>query len=112
MRYLCILMSLIVPTVVLAGERLTPRPLDPVAAETFAQARQGSASVRALIEKLEASNVVVHIQSSLPLPSGIGGTTRFVTSRGGYRYVRITIGAELTGRVRSAILGHELQHAC
>ena len=38
--------------------------------------------------------------------------TRFVTSRGGYRYLRISIGSTLTLRMRSAILGHELKHAC
>lgn len=46
------------------------------------------------------------------MPAGIGGMTRFVTSRGGYRYLRITLGSSMTLRVRSAILGHELKHAC
>lgn len=43
---------------------------------------------------------------------GIAGTTRFVTSRGGYRYARITLNGDLPTRARSAILAHELQHAC
>ena len=47
------------------------------------------------------------------MPIGIGSTTRFVTSRGGYRYLQITLGSELRMLGgRSAILGHELQHAC
>jgi hypothetical protein len=100
------------PAVAGAGERLTPRPLDPIAAETFARAVSRSAMVRSLVATLEQSNVVVHIVSSLPMPTGIGGTTRFVAARGGHRYVRITIGADLPNAARIATLGHELQHAC
>lgn len=112
MRYLSIVVLALFPAAVQAGVPLTPRPLDPIAADTFARARVGSATVRALIHTLESSNVVVHIIASRDLPAGIGGTTRFVTSRGGYRYIRITIDSGLTLRVRTTILAHELQHAC
>lgn len=114
MRYLAIVaLSLLFRAVTLAqSSTLTPRPLDPIAVETYANAVAGSAVVRGLVEWLEASNVIVHIVTSTPMPAGIGGTTQFVTSRGGYRYLRITIGADLASRLRSAILGHELQHAC
>jgi hypothetical protein len=112
MRYLSILSLLLVfPVVAIGGISLTPRPLDPVAAETFAHAVARSAVVRSLVARLEASNVLVHITSSRVMPGGIGGMTRFVTTRGGYRYLRITLGSDLTLAVRSAILGHELQHA-
>jgi len=97
---------------VAAAEPLTPRPVDPIAAETFARAVERSATFRAMVASLEASNVIVHIESSRELPSGIGGWTKFVTSRGGYRYVRITLATDLTLRMRSIILAHELQHAC
>ena len=113
MRYLSIVVSvLILPSLALADDKLTTRPLDRLAAETLAHAIGRSAVVRALIARLESSNVIVHIETSLQMPGGIGGTTRFVTSRGGYRYLRITLGSDLTLNARSAILGHELQHAC
>jgi hypothetical protein len=112
MRYLSIFMLLFLPSVVVAGERLTPRPLDPIAADAFGLALSRSEMVRSLVATLEASNVIVHIESSRHMPAGIAGTTRFVTSRGGHRYVRITIGADLPRTERTAILGHELQHAC
>ena len=112
MRYLSIVVLLFVPSVVVAGEPLTPRPLDPIAAETFARALSRSAVVRSLAATLEQSNVIVHIESSMQMPAGIGGTTRFVTTRGGYRYVRITIDSDLSKTERTVILGHELQHAC
>lgn len=114
MRYLSIFVFalLLVPTLSFAGEPLMPRPLDPIAAEAFASAQAQSAVVRSLVATLESSNVIVHIVSSRDLPLGIGGTTSFVTSRGGYRYVRITIAIDLSKSGRTAILGHELQHAC
>ena len=113
MRYMTLALSLsLLPSAVAAGTSTTPRPVDPVAAEAFAQALERSQIVRSLVATLEASNVIVHIESSRTMPSGIGGMTRFVTSRGGYRYVRITFNAELWGRDRIAILAHELQHAC
>lgn len=90
----------------------TPRPLDPLAAETFEQAAAGSALVRDLVHQLEASNLVIHIESSRGLPAGIAGTMRFVTSRGGFRYVRIQLAVEIRPEARAAVLGHELQHAC
>ena len=97
---------------VAAAAPLTPRPLDPLAAETLSRAVAQSATVRDLVATLESSNVIVHIESSRLLPAGIVGTTRFVISRGGYRYVRITLDAELPKWIRAAIVGHELQHAC
>ncbi len=113
MRYLTIVLSLLLlPSAVVAGTSLTPRPVDPVAAEAFAQALERSEIVRTLVATLEASNVIVHIESSRTMPLGIGGMTRFVTARGGYRYVRISFDAQLWGRDRIAILAHELQHAC
>ncbi len=114
MSYLSIFVFafVLVASPVSAGEPLTPRPLDPIAIDTFARAQAQSSVVRSLVATLEASNVIVHIVSSRNLPMGIGGTTQFVTSRGGYRYVRITIAADLWVSGRVIILAHELQHAC
>lgn len=95
-----------------AQVRMTPRPLDPLAAETFDQALAGSPLVRDLVRQLEESNLVLHIESTRQLPSGISGTMRFVTYRGGYRYVRISLAVDGRPESRAAVLGHELQHAC
>ena len=37
---------------------------------------------------------------------------RFVTNRGGYRYVRISLAAYARPESRAAMLGNELQHDC
>ena len=112
MRYLCIVVSLFLFSTAAAAERFAVRPLDPAAGELLDRAVRTSEVVRALVETLEASNVIVHVQVSRELPAGIGGTTRFVTTRGGYRYLRIAIRTELSKEARIAILGHELKHAC
>ena len=112
MRYWSIaLLLLFSPSLTFADVPLTPRALDPEAAATLALAIERSPLVRALVAEIESSNVVVHIQFSWELPGGIGGTTRFVTSHGGYRYVRIVLSNRLKGNDRVAILGHELAHA-
>ena len=105
-------LSLIVANEASAQARMTPRPLDPLAVETFDQALSGSSLVRDLVRQLEGSNLVVHIESSRHLPTGISGTMRFVTYRGGYRYVRISLAVDGRPESRAAVLGHELQHAC
>jgi hypothetical protein len=94
-----------------SGFAATPRPVDAWADAVFTLARQRSALVRAMVSELDEANVIVHIESSRLLPFGIGGVTRFVTSQGGYRYIRITLSVWLTPSDRVAILGHELQHA-
>ncbi len=105
-------LSLLIAVEASAQVRMTPRPLDPLAVETLDQALAGSPLVRDLVRQLEGSNLVVHIESSRHLPSGVSGTMRFVTSRGGYRYVRISLAVDGKPDARAAILGHELQHAC
>jgi hypothetical protein len=112
MRYLSIVVSLFCLSTVVSAERYSLRPVDPVAVEILERALRTSEVVRHLVDTLESSNVIVHIQTSRTMPAGIGGMTRFVTSRGGYRYLRITIGTELSKEARIAILAHELKHAC
>lgn len=116
MRYLSIVFLLVFlaffSSPAVAQASFSTRPLDPVAAQAFERAMARSASVRALVATLDASNVIVHIQSSLHMPGGIHGTTQFVTSRGGFRYLRITIDGYLSNGAKTAILAHELRHAC
>lgn len=112
MRYLSILFLTAFSSIASANEPLTPRPVDQLSSETFQAAMVESVVVRRLVARLESSNVIVHIETARVMPAGIGGYTRFVVSRGGYRYLRITLSAMLRGDTRSAILAHELQHAC
>jgi len=88
------------------------RPLDPIAVEILTRALDRSPSVQALVRQLEASDLIVHINTSRELPSGVGGMTRFVTKSGGHRYVRVTVSQLLNWQSRVAVLAHELKHAC
>ena len=107
----CVLVLLF--TVTLSGDETSRlRPLDPLAAETIARAIERSTIVRALADRLESSNVIVHVEMSRALPLGIGGTMRFVASRGGHRFVRVSLSMTMPRDARTWILGHELQHAC
>ena len=62
--------------------------------------------------RLESSDLVVYVETLAVMPTDLAGTTRFMTSAGGVRYVRITLKRGLEATERAAILGHELQHAC
>jgi hypothetical protein len=112
MRYFAICVFVLLSSFVAAEERLAVRPVDAAASAALDLALARSAIARHLATRLDTSNVIVHVETSRSLPLGIGGMTRFVASRGGFRYLRITIAADLPDRARTAILAHELQHAC
>ena len=111
MRYWSIVLLLLWPSVTFAEDEYAVRVLDPLAAAMLAQAMERSAIVRDLVHQLQHSNMIVHIEATRNLPSGIGGATRFVASRGEYRYLRISLSVWLPPADRVAIVGHELQHA-
>ena len=112
MRYWCVVVSLVLCSTVVSAERYAVRPLDPVAVEILDRGVTTSEVVRSLVSTLAASDVIVHVETARHMPAGIGGMTRFVTNRGGYRYLRVTIWTELSKEARIAILAHELKHAC
>lgn len=111
MRYRSIAIVLFFLLRPLPAAAATTRPVDQWADAVLALALHRSAVVRSMVNDLDDSKVIVHIESSRLLPIGVGGITRFVTSQGGYRYVRITLSVWLPPSDRIAILGHELQHA-
>lgn len=113
MKYWCLLIALFANApFVDADSLLTPRALDPWASESLERGLAHSALVRELVGALEGSNVVVHIETSILMPLGLGGFTKFVAGQHGYRYVRITLARDLSPYNRATVLGHELQHAC
>ena len=109
MRCLCLALVLVIPSLSLADPAPNVRATDPLSHLTLALALERSAIVRALVADLQATNVIVHINTG-PLPAGIGGITRFAASRAGYRYLRVTIASNLRDQLRLILLGHELEH--
>jgi hypothetical protein len=110
-RYLSILILFFASSLAAAAEPQSVRPLDPTAAHILAQALARSPSVRAMVRELDASDVIIHFETCWNTLNGADGAMRFVARRAGRRYVRITIVSALPPNSRTAIFGHELQHA-
>jgi hypothetical protein len=72
--------------------------------------RDSSPSFRALIERLETTDVVVYVQCAR-LRSRLDGELTFLAAAGGLRYVSVRIAWDLPLERRIAVLGHELRHA-
>jgi hypothetical protein len=70
-----------------------------------------SPALRALVDRLERSDVVVYVQCDGGPPPPIAGRLSFVAAAGGLRYVMVRV-KRLDSRVQQiALLAHELQHA-
>ena len=71
----------------------------------------GSALFRDLVAQLDASDVLVYVESDCLMPPPLAGRLTFMSSAGGRRYVMVRIVCSLEGRGQIAMLGHELRHA-
>ncbi len=87
------------------------RVLDPILKEFFDHGVQQSPTLRALVDKVEATPILVFIEGDIRMPTYIGARLNFVTSVNGLRYVRVDIDCTLSPRRQIALLAHELQHA-
>jgi hypothetical protein len=67
-----------------------------------------SPTLRALVARLQASDVVVYLRCDGPI--GPDGRLTFVSSAGGYRYVVVRM-ARFRRAQQIAIMAHELRHA-
>jgi hypothetical protein len=72
--------------------------------------REESPLFRALLDQVEASDVVVYVQCAR-LRTGLEGELTFLTVAAGLGYVLVRIAWDLPLPRTIAILGHELQHA-
>lgn len=99
-----------------AAQRPAPREprirtTDPRLRALIDDAVRLSPSLRALIDRLERSDVVVYVQCEGHARTAIAGRLTFVASAGGLRYVMVRL-ARLESRAQQiALLAHELQHA-
>jgi hypothetical protein len=87
------------------------RPLDRWAEETLDRGLERSALIRSLVDLLEQSDLIVHVQTVTTLPPGTAGQLRFSGDVGLCRYARVQLQRSLPPDERAAILAHELQHA-
>ena len=87
------------------------RPQDPRLATLLRAGAERSATFRALVERIEASNVFVYVALSPVMKSSLAGKLTWMTRAGAFRYVRATINTEQNPDQMIATLAHELQHA-
>lgn len=88
------------------------RVLNARLAESLEQSYAVSPTVRALMDELEESDLIVHVLSLSPeLRRSYSGTLKFVQSAGGRRYLRIAVDERLPADQRASVIAHELQHA-
>jgi hypothetical protein len=93
----------------IGGPRL--RPQDPRISLILQQGIARSATFRALIDRIEASNLIVYVAVSANLKSGLSGAVTWMTRAGNFRYVRASIRIDLPFDQMIATVAHELQHA-
>lgn len=69
-----------------------------------------SATMRSLVDRIEAGNVIVYIAVNPLLKANLSGGLTWMTRAGAFRFVRASISRDLTPDQMIATLAHELQH--
>lgn len=87
------------------------RPQDQRTTQMLRDGMARSETFRALVERIEASNVFVYVAVSPFIKSSLSGQLTFMTQSGPYRYLRATISPDQSSDQAIATLAHELQHA-
>ena len=86
------------------------RPQDSRLVELLGVGVARSPTLRGIVNRLEAGNVIVYV-SLRPTRSGLAGTLTWMSGAGAYRYLRATISTEQSADQMIATLAHELHHA-
>lgn len=87
------------------------RPNDGRAAATLLQGIARSETIRLIVDRLEALQVIVYVEMQPALQRKLAGRMVWMTATRPFRYVRVSLSPELGGETLIAVLGHELQHA-
>jgi hypothetical protein len=95
-------------TAAAAGHHVRPKRAD--AAALVESALLESRTVRALVQALDATDVIVYVELARHVSVPRAGTA-LLTATAGVRYLLITVHPDHDRASRIAYLGHELQHA-
>jgi hypothetical protein len=87
------------------------RPQDARLEQVLKEGARRSTTFKALVDRIEASNVIVYVALNPMMKSSLSGMLTWMTRAGGHRYLRASISTDLTFEQMIATLGHELQHA-
>lgn len=87
------------------------RPQDKRIKDVIDEGTRRSATFKALVDQIEASNVIVYVAINPLLRSSLAGSLTWMTRVEDYRYVRASISSEMLFDQMIATVAHELQHA-
>ena len=87
------------------------RPQDPRLTSLLRIGIDRSPTLRDIVHRLEAGNLIVYVTLSPNMKSSLAGKLTWMTSSGAFRYVKATINTEQSADQMIATLAHELQHA-
>lgn len=87
------------------------RPQDSRLEQVLKEGARRSTTFKALVDRIEASHVIVYVAINPMMKSSLSGMLTWMTRAGDYRYVRASIRPDLTFDQMIATLAHELQHA-
>ena len=109
---LLLLLSLLAVASPVHAERIGPflRTEDPRVAAALTRGRHESPTFRAIVDRLDASDLIVYISRG-SLRGEAAASTQLIKATSGYRYIRVTIELDPDTDVGVALLGHELRHA-
>ena len=87
------------------------RPQDARLEQVIKEGARRSATFKSLVDRIEASNVIVYVAMNPVMKSNLSGMLTWMTRTGSYRYVRASISTDLSFDQMVATVAHELQHA-
>lgn len=90
------------------GRRI--RPTDSRLADILQDGVLRSATLRGLVDHIEAGNVVVYLESEQNMPGLLLGTLTWIGANNSLRFVRATIKVRPKSNALVASIAHELQH--
>jgi hypothetical protein len=77
----------------------------------LARGSAASPTLASLVDRIERSDLIVHLYEEWWTRGSAIGRTQFITRAGGQRYVRVWLLGTLQDDAAIAVLGHELYHA-
>jgi hypothetical protein len=87
------------------------RPNDGRSAALLIEGIARSTQLRRIIDRLEASDVIVYVETQPRLRKRVAGSLTWLTRTPQFRYVRVSLSPDYFGDAAIALLAHELQHA-
>jgi hypothetical protein len=110
----CVVLSVVLALATVTAAPSTEvrlRPQDARLEQVLKEGAARSATFKALVDRIEASNVIVYVALNPMMKSSLAGMLTWMTRAGDFRYVRASISTELPFDQMIATVAHELQHA-